>query len=52
MYFPDEKLNSSDLLLRAKPPAERTAMTARLIAQQGNLPVYEYNIVLDLLRSE
>lgn len=52
MYFPDEKLNSSDLLLSAKPPAERAAMTARLIAQQGNWPVYEYNIVLDPLRSE
>jgi len=52
MYFPDEKLNNSDLLLNAKRPAERAAMTARLIAQQGNLPVYEYNIVLDPLRSE
>ncbi|QOJ22385.1 MAG: protocatechuate 3,4-dioxygenase [Gammaproteobacteria bacterium] len=50
MYFPDEKLNNSDLLLSAKSPAERAAMTARLIAQQGNLPVYEYNIVLDLFR--
>ncbi|MBS0424128.1 MAG: protocatechuate 3,4-dioxygenase [Proteobacteria bacterium] len=50
MYFPDDKLNNSDLLLSAKSPAERTAMTARLIAQQGNLPVYEYNIVLDLFR--
>ncbi|QOJ20979.1 MAG: protocatechuate 3,4-dioxygenase [Gammaproteobacteria bacterium] len=52
MYFPDERLNNSDLLLNAKSPAERAAMTARLIAQQGNLPIYEYNIVLDLLRSE
>ncbi|MDE2388111.1 MAG: protocatechuate 3,4-dioxygenase [Betaproteobacteria bacterium] len=52
MYFPDEKLNNSDLLLNAKPPAERAAMTARLIAQQGNWPVYEYNIVLDPLRSK
>lgn len=50
MYFPDEKLNHSDLLLSAKSPTERAAMTARLIAQQGNLPVYEYNIVLDLFR--
>jgi protocatechuate 3,4-dioxygenase beta subunit len=52
MYFPGQELNLGDLLLRAKSPAERAAMTARLIAQQGNLPVYEYNIVLDLLRSE
>lgn len=52
MYFPDEKLNNSDLLLNAKRPVERAAMTARLIAQQGILPVYEYNIVLDPLRSE
>lgn len=50
MYFSGQELNSSDLLLNAKPPAERAAMTARLIAQQGNLPVYEYNIVLDSLR--
>lgn len=50
MYFPAEKLNHSDLLLNAKSAAERTAMTARLVAKQGNLPVYEYNIVLDLLR--
>ena len=52
MYFPDEKLNGSDLLLNAKPLAQRAAMTARLIAQQGNWPVYEYNIVLNRLRSE
>ena len=50
MYFSGQELNSSDLLLNAKPPAERAAMTATLIAQQGNLPVYEYNIVLDSLR--
>jgi protocatechuate 3,4-dioxygenase beta subunit len=52
MYFPGQELNLGDLLLRAKSPAERAAMTARLIAQQGNLPVYEYNIVLDPLRSQ
>ncbi len=50
MYFPAEKLNHSDLLLNAKSEQERAAMTARLVAKQGNLPVYEYNIVLDLLR--
>lgn len=50
MYFPDEALNQTDLLLNAKSAAERAVMTARLIGQQGNLRVYEYNIVLDLLR--
>lgn len=50
MYFPNQELNNSDLLLSAKSAAERAAMTAKMIAQQGNLPVYEYNIVLDLLR--
>ena len=50
MYFPAEKLNHSDLLLNAKSARERAAMTAWLVAKQGNLPVYEYNIVLDLLR--
>lgn len=50
MYFPDEKLNKTDLLLNAKSATERAAMTARLIGQQGNSRVYEYNIVLDLLR--
>lgn len=50
MYFPGEALNQTDLLLSAKSAAERVAMTARLIGQQGNLRVYEYNIVLDLLR--
>ena len=50
MYFPGEALNRTDLLLNAKSAAERAAMTARLIGQQGNLRVYEYNIVLDRLR--
>jgi protocatechuate 3,4-dioxygenase beta subunit len=50
MYFLAEKLNRSDLLWNAKLERERTAMTAQLVAKQGNLPVYEYNIVLDLLR--
>lgn len=52
MYFPGQELNRGDLLLRAKSPAERAAMTAKPAAQQGNLPVYEYNIVLDPLRSQ
>jgi protocatechuate 3,4-dioxygenase beta subunit len=50
MYFPGEKLNKTDLLLNAKSAAEKSAMIAKNIGQQGNLPIYEYNIVLDLLR--
>lgn len=50
MYFPDEALNNTDLLLNDKSATERAAMIAGKIDQQGNLPIYEYNIVLDLLR--
>ena len=50
MYFPDEALNETDLLLNDKSATERAAMIAGKIDQQGNLPIYEYNIVLDLLR--
>lgn len=50
MYFPNEKRNEADLLFNNKSIAEQSAMIARKIDQQGNLPVYEYNIVLDLLR--
>lgn len=50
MYFPDEALNKTDLLLNNKSATERAAMIAGKIDQQGNLPIYEYNIVLDLLR--
>jgi protocatechuate 3,4-dioxygenase beta subunit len=50
MYFPGEKLNKTDLLLNAKSAVEKSAMIAKHIGQQGNLPIYEYNIVLDLLR--
>ncbi len=50
MYFPDEALNKTDLLLNDKSATERSAMIAGKIDQQGNLPIYEYNIVLDLLR--
>ena len=50
MYFPDEKLNKTDLLLNAKSAVEKSAMIAKNVDQQGNLPIYEYNIVLDLLR--
>lgn len=47
MYFPDEKLNDADLLLRNKSIAERAAMMAKKIEPEGKLPIYEYNIVLD-----
>lgn len=50
MYFPNQELNKTDLLLNHKSAAEQSAMTARQIGQQGNLIIYEYNIVLDLLR--
>ncbi len=50
MYFSDEALNNTDLLLNDKSATERAAMIAGKIDQQGNLPIYEYNIVLDLLR--
>ncbi len=51
MYFPDETLNNSDLLLQNKSATERSAMIAKKVEQQGDLPIYEYNIVLDLLRN-
>lgn len=49
MYFPDQALNKTDLLLRSKSTIEQSAMIARHAGLQGNLPIYEYNIVLDLL---
>lgn len=49
MYFPNEALNQTDLLLRNKSAAEQSVMIAQKVNQQGNLPIYEYNIVLDLL---
>lgn len=50
MYFPNEELNKTDLLLRNKSVAEQSVMIAKKVNQQGNLPIYEYNIALDLLR--
>lgn len=50
MYFPNEALNKTDLLLNNKSSAEQSAMIAKKMGQQGNLIIYEYNIVLDLLR--
>ena len=48
MYFPDEPLNQSDLLLRSKSAAEQSAMLAKKVGQQGNLIIYEYNITLSI----
>ncbi|PSJ17268.1 dioxygenase family protein [Nitrosomonas supralitoralis] len=50
MYFPNQELNKKDLLLNQKSVTEQSAMMAKEIGQQGNLIIYEYNIVLDLLR--
>lgn len=46
MYFPEQALNQKDLLLQQKSAAEQAAMTAKHTGQQGELIVYEYNIVL------
>ncbi|MDH5479531.1 MAG: protocatechuate 3,4-dioxygenase [Nitrosomonas sp.] len=46
MYFPDEQLNKTDLLLSNKHTTERSLMMAKKIVRQGNLDIYEYNIVL------
>ena len=51
MYFPDEAYNETDLLLQNKSARERSAMVARKINLQGNLPIYEYNIILDFLHN-
>jgi protocatechuate 3,4-dioxygenase beta subunit len=50
MYFPDEKFNETDVLLNRKSSIEQSLMIARNADQQGDLPIYEYNIVLDLIR--
>jgi protocatechuate 3,4-dioxygenase beta subunit len=49
MYFPDQELNTTDLLLNRKSPTERSAMIAKNAGQQGNWVIYEYNVILDLL---
>ncbi len=46
MYFPDEALNKTDLLLTQKRATEQAAMIANRVGQQGNLIIYEYNIIL------
>lgn len=46
MYFPGEKLNKTDLLLRHKKPLERPLMIAKHVSNEEEIAVYEYNIVL------
>lgn len=46
MYFPDEKLNEMDLLLRNKKASDRSLMIANHIGQEGNIEIYQYNITL------
>ena len=48
MYFPKEKLNEKDLLLRKKTKKEQQAMIAKLDgrAPTGE-PIYRYDIVLE-----
>jgi len=46
MYFPDEQLNKTDLLLRHKNALERPMMIAKQIRNEEEMAVYEYNIVL------
>lgn len=48
MYFPDEPLNQADLLFNKKTTTEQAAMVAKKMGQQGNLTIYEYNIVLSI----
>lgn len=46
MYFPEEKLNARDLLLRNKKASERPLMIAKYIGQKENIAIYQYNITL------
>lgn len=49
MYFPDEALNETDLLLNDKKPSERLLMIARKRGQSATeaLDIYEYTVVLE-----
>ena len=51
MYFPRQELNEKDLLFSSKSLVEQSTMIAKEMDQQGDLPVYEYNIVLNLPRT-
>lgn len=46
MYFPEEKLNETDLLLRNKKASDRPLMIAKPIGEDGKIAIYQYNIVL------
>jgi len=46
LYFPNEPLNKTDLLLRNKSMIEQSAMTAEFVGKQENFMVFSYNIVL------
>lgn len=46
MYFPREKLNETDLLLRNKKATDRPLMITKLMGNRGNIAIYQYNIVL------
>lgn len=46
MYFPGEKLNETDLLLRNQKASDRPLMIAKPVGKEGNITIYQYNIVL------
>lgn len=46
MYFPREKLNETDLLLRNQKASDRPLMIAKPVGKEGNITIYQYNIVL------
>jgi len=46
LYFPDEPLNKTDLLLRNKSIEEQSAMTAKYVGKYENMIQFTYNIVL------
>lgn len=46
MYFPDQSLNETDLLLQHKKPAERSLMIAKRSALLNAIEVFEFPIVL------
>lgn len=46
MYFPNEPLNTTDLLFSNKNKSEQIAMIAQQTGEDKNLMVYTYNIVL------
>ena len=47
MYFPEEKLNTVDLLLQRKSKAEQALMIAKHVGSEQGLDIYRYDVVLD-----